>query len=376
MKTSTSNLDITEVTPPEAPNPAEVPVHNIHNNDVGINPTSTAAAKGRGRGFRPLILIILVLLAGGIGLSYICYHQQQQFAEQARALRNQLAQLNTITDRLQKDQQSLQGALEQANKGGNSYQYTGTLLAANQLATAANIALKTENNINQAQALLTEALLLLTDTPGYSTVKQALESALVKLKSFTPLHQEEVVTQLIQLHQQVNSLEQTFAFTPRVNKYADQNTASGSTNGGNNNTALATTTTSSPSFMASIKTLWHQTMLSMANTLRGVVTISHKEKLPLVLTTTQLNNLKINIQTLLLEATWAAEHRQAKIYKMALQEASTIFQTYFYADDKTKNDILPQLQKLQQIDIELKAMNIDEILKAIAYALQQNSSAK
>src|SRR5262249_54493000 len=81
---------------------------------------------------------------------------------------------------------------------------------------------------------------------------------------------------------------------------------------------------------------------------------------------------KINTQTQVAQAQWAALYRQPQLYQASLTQAIAWIQRYYAAGDAT-NAILKQLQNLTKINVKPPAPNSLRSVQAIQHAMIQSS---
>jgi|GEM_PF-6745537 len=303
--------------------------------------------------FGAILFIFLVAIFTG---SYFFYKKVQLATQQNTELRFKLDELTVSVSNLQQAQlvhRAEQEDIARLHQINDAHVKTGLLLASYQLVTAANLELKATNDIEKAQLLLTDALQRIATIAEFHAIKLALENDITALHGKI-FDSEDTVLRLNKLFEQINALEQssTFIAAPAPIK-----------------TSVVTPPPSLTFTVLFEANSWKYLWQNVSYALRHVITISHKEQLPLVLTSVQLVNLKLNIQALLLRASGAVNYHHTKVYVSSLKEVSSLLQTYFAASVETRRDILPLLQQLQRIDVSLKPLNVDKTLRMIEVVL-------
>jgi len=324
-------------------------------------PQPTKSIKKSKRGFalgKIITAIIAILFIGFVIVSvYFGYSEYQNITQQNKTLRTKTDELDATVLKLQQNQQTLQNTLKQLRQIDNLGYYLNLLSTTDQLVTAANIAIKTENNIEKALDLLNTAILRIRNVHEFSQITQILENDISAIESSHYPDSEKIITQLNQVAQQINTLSQALAPPPTITQTTKENVKLTNTA----EQSIATPTTS------------HKILDSITKSLRNVVIISHKENIPLALTSAQLINLKLNLHALLLEAVLATRNHQTKTYQTNLKEVIDLLQTYFSANEEVKSALIPTIQQLLQIDISSTKLNLDKSLKLIEITLEQKS---
>lgn len=312
-------------------------------------------------------IVLLGILVGG----YFGYKMCHDINKQNKVLTSQVAELTQNFTKQQQAQQEMQKTLQQLQQTSNANYYFNTLLTAHQLTLAANLSLKMENNVSKASLFLHDALQRVARVQELSSLKQALENDIARLKSSSAFDQEKIIIELNQLSQQVGALTQVF--TVVENKTGTSKVEGETSEQPSSTSASSSTPAADNQTQHSILSIakWRHALKSMAGSLRHIIIIQHKETLPVALSNAQLISLKMNLQALLSEAIAAVNYNQPKAYHSSLKEVAMLLRTYFYGNKEVNDVTLPSLQKLQQIDLGSKALNVDETISKIETALEQ-----
>lgn len=379
----------------------------------------------------PLWLLSILLLAGVAAASYVGYQKFLLISVQNKELQVKVGGLSNHITALQQEQQEQRKHAAKLQQSDRNYHEVNALLLAAQLTAAADVVLKRDNDSAKAQSFLDLAVFYVAELPRLSPIRQALESDIAAIKGTPSFDQGKVIKRLSELSQQISTLEQAFSFTasgtvvvspkeeqkvwvwlcpadvsldkdsnvtckpataiapvPAIFREHDIGTASvHHTTSWECSRVVSFAGEQRPQLLSPLcqpiekeKSYFAPTNILeilryIGNSLRNAVVISHKENLPLVLTAPQLVNLKLNLQSLLLEAVWAVQHQQPEVYKQALQETDELLHTYFSTNEKAKGGILPELESLLQINIATPtSYSLAGTLQFINNALWQNAA--
>lgn len=362
------------------------------------------------------ILYIILCVAIFTSISYCCYQKYAALAAQNNILNNKVNELTFTTMLLQNAQHNTEQTVEKLRQHDVIHSTLSLLSTVERLTITANTALQTENDIRTAHMLLTCALSYINSDnnsnrnnqylTNFFAIKQSLENDLALLSlqlsnTNNTSDNEKIILQLHALHEQIGALEQNFNFSPQqhlsnnfsnfIAPIAISNSAltHASVRTPTRITSQSTTNISVPSSTPStsyasqllswshIFSTWQnmRVLHQAAYALRNVIIISHKEQLPVALTSAQLVNLRLNAQSLLLEAIWAVNNHQEKIYQQAIKDTASLLQTYFPANENVQNVIYPSLYKLRQANVGLKPYNVDKTVSLIKTTLTQEMSS-
>lgn len=297
-----------------------------------------------------IVILLLCLAATGI---YFGHHEYKNLMKQNKALQLKTDELTANILKIQQNQQNIQNIIKQLRQSSSMSYYLNLLSTTDQLVTAANLSLKTENNIVKALDLLNTAIRRIRDIHEFSAITQSLESDINTLKTATTVDQEKIIVQLNNIARQINTLNQALAPSKALPQ--------------------AKETPEEVSNKEKTETTWQKISRNITQSLRNVIIISHKENIPVALTSSQLANLKLNLHTLLLETVLAVNKHQANVYQTNLKEIADLLQIYFPANEEVISTILPTIKQLQQIDINMAELNLDNSLKQIETTLEQKS---
>lgn len=298
-----------------------------------------------------IMTVVVILLAISVLIEgYLAYQKNVHFIKQKQQVALVLDNLKKDVVQQQKDIYTLQRTIQQNNyKISPSYI---ALITSYQLLTTANVVLQTNENKDQALALMLRAQNQIASFPEFLIINKTLANDITTVKNTAQPSKDELILQIKNLKQQITALTPDFALNIKTK------------NGDTNHQQCSQ---QANSLQCLIKLL--------ANTLQNIVIISNKKATQIVLTSDQLTSLKLNLEIQLSEVEWAIIHEQPKIYQATLQQITNLLNTYFEKNNPVKNNIIPTLQKLQQINIT-KPLNIDPSLIIIESVMLQLTTKK
>jgi uroporphyrin-III C-methyltransferase len=287
-----------------------------------------------------LTLNTLITIGGAIMLTavliaFIWLTHHKPMLHNTPKLETQIANQQTLINKLQTELDDLRHI-----KIANNLNWE--LLEVTYLIKQADLALNTDGDIKKAMSLLSlakEYTLNLDNTPLY----HALEKDIATLQTVPIYDTENIVFRLAAINQQIMNLAPIPA---KINI--------------NNQTKQPTTNTT----ISIIYPKWKQMLHNAAMALKELVVIRHQNIEPL-LEPQQLLTVRINIQSQILAAEWAVIHKDAKLYKNALEQAINWLQQYFALNTAATNNIIKNLTSLKVVDIAPVIPNINNSLNAL-----------
>lgn len=314
-----------------------------------------------------LLFIAVVALCFGVNRLYqynrLLLIGNQQIAEQNNKIQSQIDKLSE----LQASQQKVVEYIQQKNSF--SY-YVSTLNIVEQLVNGANIAIKVQKNSQLAINLLNLSLDRLNKTHEFNNIADKIRQDISQLEQAQnqAIDKKKILLQLNQVMQLTGGLEQNFVLEKNieVTKSFAENTTETASN----------FTIRDKNGDLSWVLLWGVIKEKVSQIFGNMVTITHKENLPTVLTDTQLKSLKLNINTLFLETLFAVNNNDDLAYHNNLNMIAKFLQLYF-VNNKEVNDVaIPSIQELQKANIEVVAnVDLDKTLELIVLALEQRNVA-
>ena len=294
-----------------------------------------------------MIVAILLLIISAATEGYLIYQKNFRAVNQKQGFVLFLKSIETTFAQQRKDINDLQNIAQQQSNYKIS-QNSIALITSYQLLITANSVLQMNGDKTQALALMMKAANQLADFPEFLAINKTLADDITAIKAAEQTPKEELIVQLQNLSQRIETLTPDFIMDAKItpeNEVNPDNAPQQNTGG-------------------SLKCI----LKSIINALQNIIIISHKKSVQIVLTAEQATSVKLNLKMQLAEAEWAIMYDQPKVYQTTLLQIINSLNTYFTKNDQTKNNLLPELQKLQQVEIT-KPLNILASLTAVENTL-------
>lgn len=110
--------------------------------------------------------------------------------------------------------------------------------------------------------------------------------------------------------------------------------------------------------------LWRKLGTSILTTLKELVIVRHHVVEPLPLPE-QMLTVRLNIQAKILQAEWAAIHKNNQLYQSCLVQISDWIARYFALNGTNANTVLNTLKELQKINVQTQIPGLQASLPAI-----------
>jgi uroporphyrin-3 C-methyltransferase len=307
------------------------------------------------------VALLAILIA--LGAWFQLVHQQKRSTKNYSQLQSSFHQ--TLTDTAQLSQtitdlqtqianqsqqlQALQATFNRMQAANSGYETDIALQQVDHYLLQANLTLTFNHDIAGTIALLQAADQRLNAVSNSQVIslRQALASCIVKLQALPQLDYVGILTKINALSQQTATLP-LFAITTKTQMFhnAPENTPS-------NNLALA-------------KTTWQKTWAQTLETLKTLVVVRnrHEDITPLI-SDTQEQFLRQNLQLILQQASWAVLQHNQSIYTFSLTQASEWIQRYFADNNPANQAFQTNIQQLQQIDLEPKLPDIGALMNQL-----------
>ncbi len=339
-----------------------IPPHSGNGDDI-----SSGGRSGGGGGgvFFSLISLVAVSVLG-----YYGYHIGQQLSvlqqktsddqtsvqalsEQTKKSLTQMQALHSKSTQEQASLETLKKQLEGAQL--RLISLTGSsdwvLAEANYLAFMANERLHTAHDVTTALAQLNAADERLSGlaNPAFLWVREVLAKDIAKLHSFPTINRQELWEELGILSAELNQLH-----FKRISNDAQE---------------LSDSTQDDKS--ASWKTALRQSWQEFKSLIR--ITRVQDNNIPLALSEQEQAQILRTMQFMTEQARWAILQGENKIYSASLESLQSWMSQYF-VDDKVQKDLLEQLKKLQEKNVEIALPDISNSVQALSKAMIEISN--
>lgn len=309
------------------------------------------------------VSILFLILIAGLSLGVIRLYDKNKILEQQNQdiLAENIkikANLDIIVDKQDK-QQKLIESLQQKNSLGS---YINNLNIIEQLVNGADIAIKVQKKPALAMQLLNMALDRLNKSHDFNTIVDAIKENIVKIEQYNTVDKDKTLLKITQLMSLINGLEQTFVTDKQqkkqdviaINKYAIKDDKGD----------------------LSFSLLWNFIKEKFLQIFHSMVTITHKETLPVVLNSTQLKSAKLNLNVLLLETSMAVNNDDNIKYHSNLNSIINLLQVYFVNNSEVSNVVIPLVQELDKTELNnVNIVNFEKTLNLITINLEQRNIA-
>lgn len=340
-----------------------------NNQEQGQDMTANAAPKKR-RSWVGWIALIAVIIA--IACWFQLVHQQKKSTNNYSQLQSSFHQTLSNTAQLgqaindlqnqiasQNDQiQALQAAFNRLQASNSGYETDITLQQVDRYLQQANLSLTFNHDIAGAINLLQAADQRLNNVPDTQVIplRQAIAVTIVKLQSIAPIDYVGVLSKLSALRDQVATLP-LFAINSKVQIFhqnANEATPAITPAHGTLNKAWQTT-------VATLKTL-------------VIIRNRHDEITPLI-SQTQEQFLRQNLQLILQQAQWAVLQNQQGVYQFSLTQANEWIQRYFADNEQATIAMQTDIAQLQKINLTPNIPDINLLISQLhTLQLQINKS--
>lgn len=110
--------------------------------------------------------------------------------------------------------------------------------------------------------------------------------------------------------------------------------------------------------------IWQRFSTAVLNTLKELVIIRHNTVQPLPLPE-QMLTVRLNIQAKILQAEWAALHKNKQMYQACLAQASDWIQHYFALDVQLTKTVINTINDLQKVEVQPQLPTLNASMQAI-----------
>jgi uroporphyrin-3 C-methyltransferase len=327
--------------------------------------TTPPAPTKKSRSWISWVALLAILIA--LGAWFQLVHQQKRSTKNYSQLQSSFHQ--TLTDTAQLSQtitdlqtqianqsqqlQALQATFNRMQAANSGYETDIALQQVDHYLLQANLTLTFNHDIASAIALLQAADQRLNAVPNAQVIslRQALASCIVKLQALPELDYVGILTKLNALSQQTATLP-LFAITTKTQMFHNE-----PENPTNNSLTAA-------------KTTWQKAWAQTLDTLKMLVVVRnrHEDITPLI-SDTQEQFLRQNLQLILQQASWAVLQHNQSVYTFSLTQASEWIQRYFADNNPANQAFQASIQQLQQVDLEPKLPDVGMLMNQL-HALQ------
>lgn len=287
-----------------------------------------------------LIAILIILAAGLFGWGYFTKNlplnlgvtKDEEIAKAAiNKLQSSISEPNTQSNNLQ--QTTPPKTLDNSEK-----LYDSNLAEIASLIRKANLILTTTGDIKTTLDLLLTAKQLASNTK-FIELNYAISKDIATLQATSTPDVFTIISKLDILNQQIATLP---SIPPQQKPIAEVISAQ-------------------PKIAAP---LWQRFINAVLTNLKEIVIIKRQTIEPLPLPE-QINIIRLNIQTKILQAEWAVIHNNNQLYQAALNQVSVWLTQYFSLNTQNTSMLLAVIKDLQKIDLQPEKLSLTNSLQAI-----------
>lgn len=292
------------------------------------------------------------------------YSQLQSSFHQTLSDTAQLSQtINDLQNQLENQNSqiaALQGAFNRLQASNSGYETDITLQQVDRYLLQANLSLNFNQDIPGALNLLQAAdqrLNSLSD-PQIIPLRQAIAKNMVALQSIEPIDLVGLLSKLSALRDQVahlplfaiNSKLQIFHATPAANP--------------------------NPTHLATLQSGWEKAWDATLTNFKSLVIIRNRQnEISPLISASQEEFLRQNLQLILQQAQWAVLQRQQAVYTYSLTQANEWIQRYFADNDRATLAMQADISQLQKINLSPQTPDISLLINQLhILQLQINKS--
>lgn len=304
---------------------------------------------GRQRGVLRVLIAVVVILALAVSGYFSLNFISTKISESDNKAAESIAEMSRLQSKLEQLQSSMQGMQAEIQKNNSIKNKNWKPVVIEYLVRMADLTLNTTGETRLVLSFLTRAEQYASE-PELSAIKHALNKDIASLQVVPVIDLEELILKIEGLNQKIGSLPlvaREFKGLPK---------------------------TKTEEFLVA-RTLWESFLAKTMTALKDIVSIRHQVVEPLI-APEQEAVLRLNIQTKLLQAELAVMHRQNKLYQSCLEQAIVLISHHFTANIVVKDDVLPVLQKLRQVDLQPQLPSLTESMATIVNFTSANRMAE
>lgn len=292
------------------------------------------------------------------------YSQLQSSFHQTLSDTAQLSQtINDLQNQLENQNSqiaALQGALNRLQANNSGYETDLALQQVDHYLLQANLSLNFNQDIPAAVNLLQAAdqrLNSLSD-PQIIPLRQAIAKSIVALQSIEPIDLIGLLSRLSALRDQVAHLP-LFAINSKLQIFHAQ-----------------PVTSSASTHLASLQSGWKKAWDATLTNFKSLVIIRNRQnEISPLISASQEEFLRQNLQLILQQAEWAVLQRQQAVYTYSLTQANEWIQRYFADNDRATLAMQADISQLQKINLLSQTPDISILINQLhILQLQINKS--